>query len=51
MVTGDNVLAAAPTGKSIDQQAYEQTKIPTETAAAPSSSGVLNKPEDEEQVA
>lgn len=50
-VTGDNVKAPDPNAKSIDEQSYAQTKIPSQTTAAPQYSGVLNKPVEEEQVA
>lgn len=50
-VTGDNVKAPDPNAKSIDEQSYAQTKIPSQTTAAPQYSGVLNKPVEEQQVA
>lgn len=50
-VTGDNVKPMDKSAKSIDEQSYAQTKIPTQTTTAPQYSGVLNKPTEEEQVA
>lgn len=48
-VTGDNVMAAAPKGKSINQQAYEQAKYPGTTVESPvpAQTGVLNQPEEQ----